>query len=424
MKTKSQVVIVGAGFAGINAARTLAGHREISITIVDRRNHHLFQPLLYQVATAGLSPADIATPVRNLFSDDPNVTVLWDEAIDFSAKNNEVTLTDRTLSYDYLILACGANHSYFGRNEWEEFAPGLKTLEQATEIRRRILTAFEEAEKEADADKRAAWMNFLIIGGGPTGVELAGAIAELSRNTIRADFRRIDPADAKIILIEAGDRVLAAFDPKLSARAQKDLAELGVELRMNTRVTDLDAMGVTAGEVIASRTVIWAAGVAPSSTGKALQAQNPDVELDRSGRVIIQKDLSLKGYENVFVLGDQACSYDDAGKPLPGLAPVAMQQGRHAGKNILKKIAGRPTTGFRYLDKGIMATIGRKKAVVQTGKLQFTGWFAWITWLFIHIYYLIGFKNRVFVMIQWIWSYLTFSRGARLIISKDWRLKS
>jgi len=418
MSTKS-ILIVGAGFAGMNAAKKLAPHRELKLTIVDRRNHHLFQPLLYQVATAGLSPAEIAMPVRKLFSSHENVEVLLDEAVGFHPQKNEVEFRSQTLKYDYLILACGANHSYFGKNEWEAFAPGLKTVEQATEIRRRILTAFEEAEKEENPEKREAWMTFVIVGGGPTGVELAGAIAELGRNTIRRDFRRIDPRKAKIILIEADSKVLSKFDSKLADHAQNDLNRLGIDLQLSTRVTDVTGEGVRTDKGwVASKTVIWAAGVAPSITGRSL-----GVELDRSGRVQVEPDLSVRAYPNMFVLGDQACVIGKDGKPLPGLAPVAMQEGRHAAKNVLKRIQGKPTEAFRYRDKGMMATIGRKKAVVQAGHFRMTGLLAWFAWLFIHIYYLIGFRNRLFVFLEWIWSYAWFSNGVRLITGKDWRLK-
>ncbi len=418
-----KVLIIGAGFAGMNAAHSLAKNKNLEITIVDRRNHHLFQPLLYQVATAGLSPADIATPIRSLFTHYSNVRVLLDEAIEFNPDRNWVKCHQETLNYDYLVLACGANHSYFGKPEWESFAPGLKTLEQATEIRRRILDAFEEAEKEIDPIKQKDWLNFVIVGGGPTGVELAGAIAELSKRTIRNEFRNIDPTQARILLIEAGSRVLAAFDESLSRRAVQDLNRLGVEVRTQTKVTEVKEDGVqTDKEWIPSHTAIWAAGVAPSITGKQLKGSKT-VELDRSGRVVVESDLSLKNYPNIFVIGDQASVAGKDGKPLPGLAPVAMQAGRHAARNILKRIRNQTTKPFSYLDKGIMATIGRKSAVIQVNQIKIGGIIAWLGWLFIHIYYLIGFRNRFFVFLQWTWSYLTFSKGARLIVDKDWHLK-
>ena len=420
---KNRVLIIGAGFAGLNAANKLLKNRENEITIVDRRNHHLFQPLLYQVATAGLSPAEIATPIRSLYAHAPNVSVVLDEALEFLPDQNQVRCKSNTFAYDYLIVACGANHSYFGHPEWEEFAPGLKTIEQATEIRRRILDAFEEAEKEVDPIRQRAWLNFVIVGGGPTGVEMAGAIAELANRTIRREFRNIDPAQAKILLIEAGPKVLGPFDDKLSERAANDLKRLGVEVRVSTRVTLLSAEGVqTDKEFIPCKTAIWAAGVAPSVTGKKFNSSRL-VELDPGGRVKIRQDLTLPAYPNVYVIGDQASLLGLNGKPLPGLAPVAMQQGRHAARNILKSIAKKPTEPFKYLDKGSLATIGRRSAVLEFGKIKVGGLLAWLAWLFIHIFYLIGFRNRVIVFLNWMWSYFTYARGARLIVEKDWHLK-
>ncbi len=422
---QSHILIIGGGFAGMNAAKKLAKNKQVKVTLVDRRNHHLFQPLLYQVATAGLSPAEIATPIRSIFADNENVTVLMNEAIAFHLSKNQVQFTDHHLSYDYLIMACGANHSYFGHGEWESYAPGLKTIEQATEIRRRILTAFEQAEIEDDPQLKEAWMTFAVVGAGPTGVELAGAISELSQHTILKEFRNIDPAMAKILLIEAGPRVLAQFDEKLGVRAKNDLEELGTDVRLNTRVLEVNEQGLkTEKEFIASRTVIWAAGVAPSVTGRELSESDSQVKLDPSGRVMVNDDLSVPGFKNVFVLGDQAHFKGKEGRPLPGLAPVAMQQGRHAALNVLNLIQGKATISFRYLDKGQMATIGRKRAVVQAGKIKFGGFIAWLAWLLIHVYYIIGFKNRLFILMQWTWSYVTFSRSARLIVDKDWRLKS
>ena len=420
---KNRVLIIGAGFAGLNAANKLLKNKENEITIVDRRNHHLFQPLLYQVATAGLSPAEIATPIRSLYAHASNVSVVLDEALEFLPDQNQVRCKSNTFAYDYLIVACGANHSYFGHPEWEEFAPGLKTIEQATEIRRRILDAFEEAEKEVDPIRQRAWLNFVIVGGGPTGVEMAGAIAELANRTIRREFRNIDPAQAKIILIEAGPKVLGPFDDKLSERAANDLKRLGVEVRVSTRVTLLSAEGVqTDKEFIPCKTAIWAAGVAPSVTGKKFNSSRL-VELDPGGRVKIKQDLTLPAYPNVYVIGDQASLLGLNGKPLPGLAPVAMQQGRHAARNILKSIAKKPTEPFKYLDKGSLATIGRRSAVLEFGKIKVGGLLAWLAWLFIHIFYLIGFRNRVIVFLNWMWSYFTYARGARLIVEKDWHLK-
>lgn len=411
------VVIVGAGFGGLKAAKQLASRQDIRITLIDRRNYHLFQPLLYQVATAGLSPADIATPIRSVFSEFPNVDVVYGNATAIDRAGRRVLTADAAYAYDYLILACGAKHSYFGHNEWEENAPGLKTLEQATEIRRRILLAFELAEKETDPDKRKTLLTFVIVGGGPTGVELAGSIAEISRYTLERDFRSIDPSRTRVILIEAGARLLAGFDESLSRRAARDLERLGVQIWTSTRVTEITAEGARLrDEFVAARTVIWAAGVQPSSLSQTLSAA-----LDRQGRVIVRPDLSLENHPEIFVIGDQAAFTVAPGQTLPGLAPVAMQQGRHAGRNILRLLDGEATEEFRYVDKGMMATIGRKKAIVQTRSLKFGGFMAWAAWLFVHIFYLIGFKNKFFVFIQWAWSYMTFKRGARLIVDKEWR---
>jgi NADH dehydrogenase len=414
-----RIVIVGGGFGGLHAAKVLGRSRsDLSITVIDRRNYHLFQPLLYQVAMAGVSPAEIAYPIRSLLSEHKQVNVLMGDV-------KEIHLPERTLQgdfgkihYDYLLLATGSNHSYFGHDEWEDFAPGLKTLEQATEIRRRVLTAFELAERENDPEQQKAHLTFVIVGGGPTGVELAGAIGEISRYTLEKDFRNIDPRRTRVVLIEAGKRVLPSFHPDCSARALSDLEKLGVSVWTGTRVTRIDSEGVAMGEeFLRARTVIWAAGVQPNPLNKELGG-----ELDKSGRIKVQDDLSLPGHPEVFVVGDQAW-VEQNGKPLPGLAPVAMQEGRHAAKNILRAAKGQPTIPFRFRDKGTMATIGRSRAVVEFGKFHFYGFFAWLTWLFVHIYYLIGFRNRVFVLTQWIWSYLTFSRGARLIVYKNWKME-
>lgn len=414
---KKKVVIVGAGFAGINATAEISKNRDVEITLIDRRNYHLFQPLLYQVATAGLSPADIATPIRSMFSDRENVRVILSNVESVDLQNKIVRTKDDDYSYDYLILACGSKHSYFGHHEWEEFSPGLKTLEQATEIRRRILLSFELAEKEKDSEIQKKYLTFVIVGGGPTGVELAGTIAEISRSTLSEDFRVIHPERTRILLIEAGPRILATFSDKLAERATRDLEKMGVQVWTSTKVTNITKDAVEFGnEKVSTHTVIWAAGVQPSSLGKTL-----GVPLDSIGRVMIQKDLSLQNHSEVFVLGDQAHFPTVDGKGLPGLAPPAMQQGRRAAKNICADMAGKPRKDFVYNDKGTMATIGRKSAVVQTNHLQFAGVFAWITWLFVHIYYLIGFKNRLFVFAQWAWSYMTLKRGARLIVDKEWK---
>jgi NADH dehydrogenase len=411
-----KIVIVGGGFAGINAAKALAKNKILEITLIDRRNYHLFQPLLYQVATAGLSPAEIAAPIRAIMNPYSNVNVCLGNVESIDKIKKTVKTESTYYHYDYLILACGAKHSYFGHPEWEEFAPGLKTLEQATEMRRRILLAYEMAEMEKDPIKQREHLTFLIVGGGPTGVELAGAIAEISRFTLEKDFRHIDPSNTRIILIEAGKRVLASFSPKLSRAATRDLEKLGVQIWTNTRVTKISESEVQLGaETLKAATILWAAGVAPSSLGKNLGAS-----LDPVGRVIVEADLSIKDHPEIFVLGDQASFATDRGV-LPGLAPVAMQQGKWAAKNILADVNGKPRKSFKYTDKGSMATIGKRKAVMQAFGLEISGVVAWFAWLFVHIYYLIGFKNRFFVFYQWAWSYFTFSKGARLISSRDWK---
>lgn len=420
---KKKVVIVGGGFGGLKAAKVLADYPDlVEVTLVDKRNYHLFQPLLYQVATAGLSPADIAMPIRNVLSDAKNVTVYLEEIKSVNIAHNSLETTGVSAKYDYLILACGATHSYFGKDHWEEFAPGLKTLEMATEIRRRILMAFEMAEKEADENIKAEWLTFVIVGAGPTGVEMAGAISEIARQTMEADFRNIDPNKTRVILVEAGPKVLASFNEELSLDAKNDLKNLGVEVMNQTMVTDINATGVSLKlsdgkeERIKSRTVVWAAGVKPSPINSTL-----GVPLDRAGRIIVTKNLSLEAAPNVFVIGDQAHFEEEGARVLPGLAPVAIQMGAHSAKNIIRQIKGKKPREFKYLDKGQMATIGRKLAVMEFKGLKARGTFAWLAWLFVHIYYLIGFKNRLFVLMQWTWSYLTFSRGARLITKKNWQ---
>ncbi len=408
-----RVIIVGAGFGGLTAARALSNRKGLVVDVLDRRNHHLFQPLLYQVATAGLSPAEIAMPIRSILSG-ANTQVRLANVTGVEVSSSELKTDMGLLPFDYLILACGSKHSYFGHPEWEEFAPGLKTLEQATEIRRRILLAFELAERETDTERQKQLLTFVVVGAGPTGVELAGTLGEISRFTLSKDFRRIDPARTRVILIEAGPRILASFSEKLSARAARDLENLGVQIWTSSRVTGVSGEGVQLGsESVRASTVLWAAGVQPSSLGKTL-----GTGLDKVGRVVVQPDLSLKGHPHIFVVGDMA---QIEGDPLPGLAPVAIQQGYRAAQNILADIGGKPRKPFVYFDKGQMATIGRKKAVAQTKHFQFGGFAAWIAWLFVHIYYLIGFKNRLFVLLDWAWAYLAFSRGARLIVNKEWR---
>jgi len=413
-----RLVIVGGGFAGINAARSLKKRSDLEITLVDRQNHHLFQPLLYQVAMAGLSPADIAAPIRHMLSAQRNCRVVQGEVTGVDFDQSLVKTDFGELPYDYLVLACGARHSYFGRDEWEEHAPGLKSLEQATEIRRRVLTAFETAERTTDLEEQRRQLTFVVVGGGPTGVELAGAIGEMSRFTLAKDFRRIDASSARIVLIEAGPRILPMFPENLTAKGARHLEHLGVQVWTNAKVTSVTADGVEiGGERIRAATVLWAAGVVGAPIGKVL-----GLVMDRSGRIVVEPDLSVPGKPNVFVAGDQASFTHQTGAPLPGVAPVAMQAGRHLAKNIERDLAGKPREPFRYVDKGQMATIGRSRAVAQSGRLQLSGFMAWIMWLVVHIYYLTGFKNRLLVVISWAWSYLTFNRGARLIVRRDWRM--
>lgn len=408
-----RVVIVGGGFGGLAAAKRLrkAGVR---VTLVDRRNHHLFQPLLYQVATASLSPAEISAPIRGILRGDPNTDVRMAEVEGFDLDRREVLLAGRgRLGYDYLIVASGASHAYFGHPEWEPLAPGLKTIEDATRIRRRFLLAFEAAEQEEDPEERRALLTFVVIGAGPTGVEMAGAMAEVARRSMIRDFRRIDPGTARVILVEGGARVLSTYHDRLSAYTQRALERMGVEVRAGSIVTRIESDAVYIGdEVIRTGNVVWAAGVAASPLGALLGAP-----LDRAGRVQIAPDLSLPGRPEVFVVGDLAAMVQD-GQPLPGVAPVATQQGRHAAENIARTVRSAPRRPFRYTDKGSMATIGRSAAVVEAGTLRVKGWLAWMIWLFIHVFFLIGFRNRALVMLQWAWSYFTWQRGARLITDR------
>jgi len=410
MNSKAHVVIIGAGFGGLEAAKKLAC-KDVRVTVIDRTNYHLFQPLLYQVATAALSPADIAAPIRAILSKCRNVEVILAEVESVDVDAKKVKTVDLQIDYDYLILATGARHSYFGHGEWEKLAPGLKSLEDAVELRRRILMAFEYAEKINDEKARRAAMNFVIIGGGPTGVELAGAIAEISRHTLARDFRHINPSEARVILIEGDSRLLAAYPPDLSESARKQLTDLGVEVRTNSRATNLTEAGVQIGdEFIPCRVKIWAAGNNASFVGKTL-----GVPADRAGRVIVNEDLTVPGHPEVQVIGDLANFTHQTGEPLPGISPVAMQQGRHAARNVLAMIKGRKAKRFRYWDKGTMATIGRNKAVADLRFLHLSGRLAWLAWLFVHIVFLVGFRNRLLVLFQWAWAYLTFDKGARLI---------
>jgi NADH:ubiquinone reductase (H+-translocating) len=403
------VVVVGSGFGGMAAAHGLK-RAPVRITIVDRANHHLFQPLLYQVATAALSPADIAAPIRRVFRHQPNVRVMLADATAVDVEQKKVILTDGVVNYDILILATGVTHGYFGHDAWAEFAPGLKTLKDALSIRQRVLMAFEVAEREPDADRRRAWLTFVIVGGGPTGVELAGTLAEVSRQTLARDFRHINTASARVILVEAAPRVLGAYTEELSESARVQLEKLGVAVWTGMQVTGIDEDGVSMGpDRIHAQTVLWAAGVAGSPLATTL-----GVPLDRAGRVLVRSDLTIPGHDDVYVIGDLAHVESD-GELVPGVAPAAMQAGRHTALNVVRSLHGQPLSPFRYRDKGMLATIGRGSAVARIGSLKASGHFAWLLWLFIHIFFLIGFRNRLIVMVQWAWSYISFDRGARLI---------
>lgn len=404
------VVVVGGGFGGLETARRLE-RDDVKVTLIDRQNYHLFQPLLYQVATAGLSPGDIASPIRNLVASRPNVEVRMGDVVGVDLANKRVKLTDSELAYDSLVLAAGVRHSYFGKSQWEGDAPGLKTLDDALEIRRRVLLAFENAEREDDPVKRAGWLTFVVVGGGPTGVELAGAISELARFTVAKDFRRFDPRTAKVVLVEAGPRVLAAFDTGLSGKARASLEKLQVDVRLQTRVQDVTAEGVQLPDgFLPAKTVLWAAGVEAPPLSKTL-----GVEVDRSGRIKVQPDLSIPNHPNAYVIGDLAWFPLPDGSSLPGLAPVALQQGRHVAEVIGAALDGQPRQPFEYLDKGIMATVGRASGIAQAGSLRLSGMLGWLAWLFIHILFLIGFRNRVIVLLQWTWAWFTYGRSARLI---------
>jgi NADH dehydrogenase len=407
---RPHVVIIGGGFGGLNAAKALKD-APVRITLIDRRNHHLFQPLLYQVATASLSPAEIASPIRSVLRKQENLTVLLAEATAIDINKREVQLDYRTMSYDYLIVAAGARHSYFGHDEWEAYAPGLKSLEDALSIRSRVLLAFEEAERAADEATRNRLLTFVVVGGGPTGVELAGALAEISRHSLAQDFDRIDPRNAKIYLLEAAPRILPMFSEKLAKKAQTFLDRLGVTVRTGAMVTDIEPHAVMLGdERIEANTVLWAAGVAASPIAKTL-----GVPLDRAGRVLIEPNLTVPGHPELFVIGDLASLDGKDGRPLPGVAPVAMQQGKKAAENITRALDHKPMTAFSYFNRGNMATIGRNHAIAEIGKLKLSGFVAWLAWLFVHIIYLIGFRNRVLVTMHWLWGYFTFHRSARLI---------
>jgi NADH dehydrogenase len=418
---RPHVVIIGGGFGGLYTAIALRDE-DVRVTLIDRRNHHLFAPLLYQVATAALNPSDIAAPIRSVLRLQDNCQVILAEVTRIDPAAKKVFLADGEVDFDYLVVATGVTHSYFGHDEWADHAPGLKSLEDALEVRRRMLFAYEAAEREEDKERRRAWLTFVVVGAGPTGVEMAGAMAEVAHKTLRRDFRRIDSNQARVLLVEGQDRVLPSFDAALAPKAQRQLEKLGVELMLGVKVTAIDDEGVTVARPdgttsrIEARTAIWAAGVTASPLARTLGAP-----LDRAGRVQVTPDMSIPGHPDVFVIGDLA-SLVERGKPVPGLAPAAMQAGRQTAKNILRRIRGNPTEPFRYLDKGNLATIGRAAAVGSIGRLRLSGFTAWFLWAFIHLMYLVGFRNRLFVFLSWSASYLTFSRGARLITHLDPKL--
>jgi NADH:ubiquinone reductase (H+-translocating) len=416
------VVIVGGGFGGLHAALSL-GDPSVRVTLIDKRNFHLFQPLLYQVATGGLSPADISSPLRSILNKQRNTKVLMGEVRDIDPHGQKITLNKGEITYDTLIVATGVSHHYFGNDQWAPTAPGLKTVEDALEMRRRIFMAFEAAEKETDLEKRRAWLTFVIVGGGPTGVELAGAIAELAYSTLKKDFRNIDTAEAKIILVEGLDRVLPPYPPELSAKAEASLVELGVKVQTKALVTNIadDTVTIRQGEhteTVAARTVLWAAGVKASAMGKIL-ADHTGAELDRVGRVMVESDLSIKDNPQIFVIGDLANFTKPDGKPLPGVAPVATQEGKYVADLILKRLNGQTMPAFKYYDAGSLSVIGRHSAVADFGKIRMSGFLAWLIWVFVHIYYLIEFDSKLVVFIQWTWSYFTRKRGARLITGDE-----
>jgi NADH:ubiquinone reductase (H+-translocating) len=405
-----QVVIIGAGFGGLNAALKLARY-PVQITLIDRKNHHTFQPLLYQVATAGLSPGEIAAPIRWIVRGRHNIEVLLEEVQDFDLDRHVVKLADGELRFDYLIVAAGASHAYFGHDEWEPLAPGLKTIEDALEIRRRVLLAFELAERKAARGGEQVQLNFVIVGGGPTGVELAGTLSEIGRRALADEFNSIDPKRTRIILLEGGPRILPAYPEDLSLSAEEQLRGLEVEVHTSTMVTGVEPAAVRMGATsLPAAVILWAAGVAASPLGKKLGAP-----LDRAGRVLVNPDLSVPGHPEIFVIGDLAALKDETGQMVPGVAPAAIQQGKATARNVARDLQGKPRENFRYVNKGSLATIGRAAAIAQFGKIHISGFIAWLSWLFVHIFFLIGFRNRIIVLIQWAWSYFTYERGARLI---------
>ncbi len=422
MATRQRVVILGGGFGGLSAARKLK-NAPVDVTLIDRCNFHLFQPLLYQVATGSLSPANISGPLRQVLKHNKNTTVLLGEAVDIDPANHQVILSDGAVGYDTLIVATGSSHQYFGHDEWEKFAPGLKTIEDATDMRARILLAFEAAERETDPEKLKQWMTFVIVGAGPTGAELAGALGEIANDTLKHDFRRINPTEARIILVEGTDRVLPSYPPKLSEVARKMLERFKVMVRTGAMVTDIKAHAVTIKcgdhtEIIPTRTVLWAAGVLASPLGLAL-AKRAGAKTDGAGRVIVDPDMTIPGHPEIFVIGDLSSFTHQTGKPLPGVAQPAIQQGRYVAKVIERRLRGEQTKPFRYFDKGNLATIGRGAAVADLNFITLAGWPAWLVWIFIHLMYIVEFQNRLLVFMQWMWLYMTFDRAARLITGKN-----
>ncbi len=411
MSDRPKVVIIGGGFGGLWAAKALA-NESVDVTLIDRKNHHVFQPLLYQVATAVLSPGEIAQPIRRILHKAENIEVILGEVTDFDKENNKVGLSDGSeIGYDYLIVAGGARHSYFGHDDWEREAPGLKTLEDAVKMRRRVLMAFETAERDAYLTGKQRQLNFVIVGGGPTGVELAGAVADIARKALAKDFKVIDTRKAKVMLFEGSDKILGTFGKDLSTSAKSQLESLGVEVHLNSFVTDVESGRIKVGEEwIDCDVVLWATGVAASPLGRSL-----GVEIDNAGRVFVENDLSIKGFPNIFVIGDMAFLLQETGEPVPGVSPAAMQMGAATAKNILAELKGKSRVNFRYVNKGTMATIGRKKAIAQLAGMKFKGFIAWMMWLFLHVFFLIGFRNRLAVMFEWFWAYLTRERSARLI---------